>query len=124
MVDDGHESSVLRSRGVEPIVAEPNNPSTLPGDSLIALRMRADQLTPLSVRGEGGLRVAVRTERPVRAIGLILCARRFLSLRVMGAHLTPESDSQALALLFRSGPPRARVQHRPAIVRRSIGGRT
>lgn len=42
------QSRVLRSRGVEPIVAETVNPSESLGDFLAALRRRADELTPVS----------------------------------------------------------------------------
>ena len=42
------QSKVLRSRGVEPIVAESINPSTSLSDFLTALRRRADELSQLS----------------------------------------------------------------------------
>jgi len=42
------QSKVLRSRGVEPIVAETTNPSASLSDFLTALRRRANELTPRS----------------------------------------------------------------------------
>ena len=43
------QSRVLRSRGVEPIVAETTNPSASLSGFLTALRIRADELAPLAV---------------------------------------------------------------------------